>query len=134
MEDDILKSNIRYKHERLLSPYETWKLLNIDEFDGFEHLIAYTELGYIRFCAVAFAKKDMYEVCFDVYVKDRNDAKEWIFYESIYEFIDAERDDLEDFMKKRLLLFLCDSGLSYAKCDFPKKTGEVRSGKEGRKK
>lgn len=124
MGDEVMKANEHYTFKMLLSPYEQWKLFKLEQCDGYERTLAIMEMGYVRLTAVAYAKEDEYAKCYDVYVKDRANAKEWTFYDSIYENVYCVSKNLEEAMKETLLKFLTTHGLSYTECNFPKKSGK----------
>lgn len=113
-----------YSFHLQMTPYEQWKLFRLDKCDGYEHPLATMELGYVRMSAVAYAKDDEYTMCYDVYVKDHAEAKDWIYYDSIYDEAILEFEHLEDAMKEILLQFLLERRLSYTECNFPKKYGK----------
>lgn len=120
--------NEHYKFEMLLSPYEQWRLFKLEKSDGYERELAIMEMGYVRLTAIAYTKGDKYEMCYDVYVKDCANAKEWTFYDSIYENVYCVFEDLEKIMKETLLMFLTVHGLSYTECNFSKKSCKKSEG------
>lgn len=118
-----LKDNLHYHYVRYMTAYETWKYLNIDEADGRDRIIAELELGTVRITAVACVKGLDNYTCYDIYVKDREDAVEYVFHGSIYEWIDYVAADMEELLNKKLMAYLKEHDLSYAACNFPRKPG-----------
>ena len=123
MANEDLSADLHYKYTRYLSAFEVWKLLNLEVEDGEEHIIADLEIGFVRICAVACVHGVQTSTCFDVYIKDSPTATEYVFYGSIYEWIDYVGSDMEDLLRKKLSAYLDKHGLSFAECNFPRKPG-----------
>lgn len=121
MDNDVMRMANHYSFDLQMTPYEQWKLFCVEKCDGYEHTLAVMELGYIRMTAVAYAKKDEYAMCYDVYVKDHAEAEDWIYYDSIYDEFILGSERFEDTMKEILFQFLLERRLSYTECNFPKK-------------
>lgn len=131
MADESVTRNFCYRFAQVLTSDEVDLLLRNRHGDE-ESRIAVLEIGCFRMDAVVLPECDRSDTCFDIYVKDPPDAKEWIFYQSIYEEIDHTRKDLDLVMLCRLLTFLNASGLSFRECRFPRKPGMKKPGSERR--
>ena len=115
--------NIHYRFVRHMTAYETWKYLNIDEDDVLDRIIAELELGTVRIAAVACVRGLDHHTCYDIFVKDEPDAKEFVFHGSIYEWIDYVAADMEELLTRKLKAYLEKNSLSLTECNFPRKEG-----------
>lgn len=118
-----VKPNVPYEYKRYKSSYETWRYINVEEDNGQEHLIAELRLGCVSIKAVAFSNGKDYATCYDVFVKDKPEAKEYIFYGTVYEKVEYTSSHLEKIMLRKLLRYLEEHKLSYIECKFRRKPG-----------
>lgn len=123
MANVFLNQALAYSFNRSLSPFQAWKLIHMDEQDGAEHEIAEIRLGYVRLVAVAVPDKEDYITCYDLYVKDRCDAKDWVFVESIYEPVGLDSPELEDEMLRVLVERIRKNDIPYQDCSYVRKPG-----------
>ena len=132
MADGNVTRRIRGRFMRLLSAEQAEALCEAAGSGLREYRVAVLELGYVRMEAMLLPDRDGWRGCYDVYVKDKPEAKEWVFYCSPDGDVDVLHGHLQSRMLCRLLRFLNDAGLTFSECRFPTKPGIGKPGAEGR--
>ena len=124
MEDGHVTGHIRGRFRRLLSA-EQAKALSEAAGSGFrEYRVAVLVLGYVRMEAMLLSDGNhRWRGCYDIYVKDKPEAGEWVFYCTLDGDVDVLHGHLQSQMLCRLLQFLNDTGLTFSECRFPTKPG-----------
>lgn len=123
MANPNVKQGVHYSFRQQMKAFEVWRFYNFEDSSGLERTIAELELGYTRIRAVAGVRGSEAFTCYDIYVKDREDAENYVFYDTIYEWIDYVSLDLEEALYQKLTGYLNGQGLSFETCDFPQKPG-----------
>ena len=80
MADGNVTRRIRGRFMRLLSAEQARALSEAAGSGLREYRVAVLELGYVRMVAMLLPDRDGWRGCYDIYVKDKPEAKEWVFY------------------------------------------------------
>lgn len=111
----------RYVYERYISDEDVNAImkLNHEHFDFAE--VASLIAGCMKIEAVLYRKDRKMNMGYDIFVKDKPDAKEWICYDSLNENARPDEDNMLTVLDRAVH----DNGLSYTKCCFEKVNGKV---------
>lgn len=121
-----LKKELRssYRFQQNFRPDTIRELLvGLQKHESFVE-IATLEAGMVRLDAVIFWDKGKNRLGYDLMVKDTEDSREWICYDSLPDEVKCFGGNLEREMFRVLDRAVEQFGLSYTECPFPRLDGK----------